>query len=66
MTLRKLCNHPDLVTNDYSEQVTPNGSKKDKKKEGQSLGDFDDEESQKSVNIKSKLEYNVYICCTVL
>lgn len=22
MTLRKLCNHPDLVTNDYSDLVT--------------------------------------------
>lgn len=22
MTLRKLCNHPDLVTNDYSELIT--------------------------------------------
>ena len=22
-TLRKLCNHPDLVTNDYSQLVTP-------------------------------------------
>ena len=28
MTLRKLCNHPDLVTNDYSELLTSKGAKK--------------------------------------
>ncbi len=34
-TLRKLCNHPDLVTNDYSEQVTLSGGNKKKKKASQ-------------------------------
>lgn len=43
MTLRKLCNHPDLVTNDYSEQVTKDGksvasSSREEEDEG---GDFD-------------------------
>ena len=34
-TLRKLCNHPDLVTNDYSEQLTLSGGNKKKKKASQ-------------------------------
>ena len=30
-TLRKLCNHPDLVTNDYSQFVTPGNHREGKR-----------------------------------
>ena len=30
-TLRKLCNHPDLVTNDYSQLITPSNHREGKR-----------------------------------
>ena len=42
MTLRKLCNHPDLVTNDYSTLVAP--SKQGRKGSTQDAGRSHDRE----------------------
>ena len=56
MTLRKLCNHPDLVTNDYSEQVTPGKGSKGRTNEGQSAYNLDeDKDTPKTISIKSML-----------
>ena len=56
MTLRKLCNHPDLVTNDYSEQVTPSKGNKGRANEGQSTFSVDaDKDTPKTISIKSML-----------
>ncbi|XP_064406502.1 DNA excision repair protein ERCC-6-like isoform X2 [Halichondria panicea] len=58
-TLRKLCNHPDLVTNDYSEQVTLSGGNKKKKKASQ-IADTPKANIKKLLPAPSKSGEDVY------
>ena len=41
MTLRKLCNHPDLVTNDFSELVRNEKGEGEEGEEEEEAGDFE-------------------------
>ncbi len=57
MALRKLCNHPDLVTNDHSVQVTPWKTKKAKAKRRKGKEE-EEEEGEESRLLLGTLHYN--------